>query len=112
MRSYSTLVMPTFYYDVPKLPQRLFDDFLKIPAVSNDAREMILTTSMPSLAFGHIHYPLYLIILNHVPLLRHSKTHGGNPKRDEWPISPYQITVFTDISCQFWGQTLSDKFSV
>jgi hypothetical protein len=40
--------MPTVYYDDPKPPQAHFDDFLKIPAVSNDAHESSFTNFIDS----------------------------------------------------------------
>lgn len=47
---------------------------------------LILTTSMLSPAFGNIHYYLCLIRLGYSTLFTAqalSKSHGGNPKRDE-----------------------------
>ncbi|KAF8319537.1 FAD-binding domain-containing protein [Amanita rubescens] len=87
----SVLVSHTMYYDGPSPPPGLFDDFLKIPAVSNDVHTRSFTDFINS---GGLNSLAGLRGVFHtVPLLKHS------PK----------VMAAIQNETSFWGQSLFEK---
>jgi len=90
----STLVSLIVYYDGPSPPKGLFDDFLKIPAVSNDVHTRNFTDFINSNNLNF--FSGFRGVSHSVPLLKHS------PK----------VVAAIQNETSFWGQALFDKVGV